>query len=181
MRRAASVRPPGSDVLPQSQAADMVPEPSRSSDINSMGGTLQSASSNMPPENSGSTSKLRHMTDGETASLPDKQTLTSRDALRRQHKAKGYRSSSPYSATCMPESLSDSDDGLEMVEDNLALVPSKESIAAAEDSPSKRKIRFVGEEDVEANVSSDGASSSSYGDFDIDPAALEDACKAYDP
>jgi hypothetical protein len=107
-------------------------------------------------------------------------------ATRLQSKTKGYRSSDPCSTTLYksgPPLVSD--DNLEIVKDDgcdLALIARSTKLCANTEHLSviPRIMPIHGEEDAEFSISSDGASSSSYGDIDIDPTALEDVCKAYD-
>lgn len=99
-------------------------------------------------------------------------------------KSKGYRRSVPtfVSIPCKPESMSPheytemSEDAQEPISIKLHPQDSRSCLA--------HQRKPAGDDDAsnEANASSDGASSTStsYGDMDIDPAALEEVCKAYD-
>lgn len=148
-----------------------------------MEGTLPSSSKTSLLVGSGSSDSDKVVV-VDAGPLDNQASTSTRPDASRRGKAKGYRSSddratlffnsvSPLVSDIDPENVNDSD------EDGLAQI-SRESIADIENSSSTPKFTVSEEENPEANISSDGASSSSYGDIDFDPAALEDACKAYD-
>lgn len=152
--------------------------------VNLAGGMLQSAT-NSPSVPGSLHAGPSHLSDlGRMISMPTMQHDNETRTGRQPWQTKGYRSSDPYSATsCGLGSPSVSDDLI--VKSNkchdLALIPRSTRLHADTESLSLTpRISIPGSDDVEVNFPSDEASSSSYGDIDIDPTALEDACKAYD-
>jgi hypothetical protein len=150
---------------------------SQSSLPNSMKNTLQAAKT-APPASINSSHK-----DGNPSGY-DNGTQANKSSSGHQRKAKGYRPGSPYSRPSFHKP------GSPTIEGDLEIISDGENEAAEitscteytrNDSSTPLILSGSGEEEAdETHVSSDGASSSSYGDIDIDPTALEDACKMYD-
>lgn len=149
---------------------------------NLMGGMLQSAT-NSPSVPGSLHAEPSHLSDlGRMIGMPTTQHDNKTRTGRQPWQTKGYRSSDPYSATSC--GLGSPSDDLIVKSDkchDLALIPCSTRLHADNESLSLTpRISIPGSDDVEVNFHCDEASSSSYGDIDIDPTALEDACKAYD-
>ncbi|KAF8496340.1 hypothetical protein JB92DRAFT_2990419 [Gautieria morchelliformis] len=112
----------------------------------------------------------------------DNGTQTNKSSSGRQRKGKGYRPATPSSSpSFLKPGWASIDGDLEMVsegEDDAEEEPRSANRGNCSSTP--LSLAGTGEEEGDETHLSDGASSSSYGDIDIDPAALEDACKMYD-
>ncbi|KAF8519769.1 hypothetical protein BU17DRAFT_89614 [Hysterangium stoloniferum] len=96
--------------------------------------------------------------------------------VRPQRSHAGYRVVSPQSTPAFNTLLlpSDIEDDLQGADEEIQGIQSTPEIANA---GLQKELK---EDDFEGHISSDGYSSSSYGDIDVDLTALEDVCKVYD-
>ncbi|KAF8586787.1 hypothetical protein K439DRAFT_1659473 [Ramaria rubella] len=189
MRRPVPLQVRGLSHLPQARATTKVPLPQTCSNTTAGPSSARHiAAPSWGVEHPGE----EYITDSEQevmdvdASLRDRALPTKHDREKPRRKSKGYRAGSPGIAVSLPFSVLGSpplsDDDMEVLDNKI---PSQQVSRCTESCAgpilcSQHRVNSITREDeLEANVSSDGTSSS-YGDIDIDPAALEEACKVYD-